>query len=88
QRLRAEALCALGRPEAAESGFRAALAVAQRQSAKLWELRAATGLARLWRDRARPQQARALLTPIHDWFTEGRDMRDLKAARELLDELR
>jgi len=87
-RLRGEVLCALGRPEAAESGFRAAIAVARRKSAKLWELRAATGLARLWRDQARQHQARQLLAPIYDWFTEGHDMRDLRAARELLAELR
>jgi predicted ATPase len=87
-RLRGEVLCSLRQPEAAESGFRAAIAVAQRQSAKLWELRAATGLARLWRDRARPHHARELLAPIYEWFTEGLDMRDLRAARALLDELR
>jgi predicted ATPase len=87
-RVRGELLCSLEQPEAAESGFRDAIAVAQRQRAKLWELRAATGLARLWRARSRPREARELLTPVYDWFTEGSDMRDLKAARELLDELR
>jgi predicted ATPase len=50
-------------------------------------LRAATGLARLWRDRARRREARELLTPVYQWFTEGRDVADLKAARELLSEL-
>jgi len=51
------------------------------------ELRAAMSLARLWRDQGKPQQARELLAPVYGWFTEGFDTRDLKEAKELLDEL-
>jgi len=48
--------------------------------------RAPTGI-RLWRDQVKPQQARELLAPVYGWFTEGFDMRDLKEAKALLEEL-
>jgi RecB family endonuclease NucS len=51
------------------------------------ELRAATSMARLWRDQGKPQQARELLAPVYGWFTEGFDTLDLKEAKALLDEL-
>jgi predicted ATPase len=51
------------------------------------ELRAAMSLARLWRDQGKRQQARELLTPVYDRFTEGFDTRDLKEAKALLEEL-
>ena len=60
---------------------------AQKQQAKLWELRAATSLARLWRDEGKRAEARDLLAPVYDWFTEGFDTADLKDAKALLDEL-
>src|SRR5215831_1547818 len=59
--------------EAAEASLRKALEVAERQCAKGWELRAATSLARLWRDQGKLGQARDLLAPIYGWFTEGFD---------------
>jgi predicted ATPase len=71
----------------AQAYFEHALAVARQQQAKSWELRAATSLARLWRSRGKPQQARDLLAPVYGWFTEGFDTRDLKEAQALLDEL-
>jgi class 3 adenylate cyclase/tetratricopeptide (TPR) repeat protein len=64
-----------------------AIALAQRQDARHWELRAATSLARLWRDQGRRDEARELLSPIHDWFTEDTDTPDLKDAMALLEEL-
>ena len=73
--------------EKAEKYFDRALAVARAQQAKSWELRAATSLARLWRDQGKLQQARELLAPVYGWFTEGFDTRDLREARALLDEL-
>jgi predicted ATPase len=73
--------------EAAEASLRKALEVAGLQCAKGWELRAATSLARLWRDQGRTQQAFELLAPIYGWFTEGFDTRDLKDAKALLEEL-
>ena len=60
---------------------------AQKQQARLWELRAAASLARLWADRGRRTEARDLLAPIYGWFTEGFDTADLKDAKALLDEL-
>ena len=51
------------------------------------QLRASMSLSRLWRDQGKPQQARELLAPVYEWFTEGFDTRDLKQAKALLDEL-
>jgi predicted ATPase len=68
----------------AEAYFERALAVAQQQQGKSWELRAAMSLARLWRDQGKVQQARELLAPVYGWFTEGFDTRDLKKAKALL----
>ena len=65
----------------AEAYFERALAVAREQQAKSWELRAATSLARLWRDQGKRRQARDLLAPVYGWFTEGFDTRDLKRPR-------
>ena len=73
--------------EAAEELYRSALSIAQEQEAKLWELRAAVSLARLWRDRDNRAEARDLLAPVYGWFTEGFDTPDLKEAKALLDEL-
>ena len=64
-----------------------AYAVARQQQAMSWELRAATSITRLWRDKDKPRQARELLAPVYGWFTEGFDTRDLKEAKALLDEL-
>ena len=74
-------------PAKAEAYFGRALAVARQQQAKSWELRAATSLARLWRDQGKRDEARNLLAPIYGWFTEGFDTRDLKEAKALLNEL-
>jgi predicted ATPase len=70
----------------AEDYFRRALSVARSQQAKAWELRATMSLARLWRDQGKSQQARELLAPVYDPFTEGFDTRDLKEAKALLEE--
>jgi predicted ATPase len=71
----------------AEVYFERALAVARQQQTKSWELRAATSMARLWRDQGKRHEARDLLAPVYGWFTEGFDTRDLKEAKELLDDL-
>jgi predicted ATPase len=71
----------------AEACFQGALAVAREQEAKLWELRAAMSMARLWRDQGKRDEARELLAPVYGWFTEGFDTRDLKDAKALLEEL-
>jgi len=61
--------------------FERALAVARKQQAKSWELRAAMSMARLWRDQGKLQQALELLAPVYGWFTEGFDTLDLKEAK-------
>jgi len=71
----------------AEAYFERALAVARKQQAKSWELRAAMGLARLKRDQGKRDEAHDLLAPVYGWFTEGFDTLDLKEAKTLLDEL-
>jgi predicted ATPase len=88
-RLRGELLLAQPEPEqhAAEACFRQAIDVAREQAAKLWELRAATSLARLRCRQDRRSEARDVLAPIHGWFTEGFATADLEDARALLDEL-
>jgi class 3 adenylate cyclase/tetratricopeptide (TPR) repeat protein len=67
--------------------LREALAVARVQEAKLWELRAATDLARLLAARGEHDAARDLLGPVCAWFTEGLDGSDLVAARKVLAEM-
>jgi predicted ATPase len=86
-RVRGELFLSMHDDGAAEASFRKAITVAQHQSAKTWELRAAMSLARLWRDQGKQQQARELLAPVYGWFTEGLDTRDLKEAKALLLEL-
>jgi len=74
--------------DAVATHFRDAIAVARHQESKLLELRAATSLARLTLDHAKPEDARDLLAPVLDWFTEGFDAPDLRAAKAFLDGLR
>jgi predicted ATPase len=88
-RLRAEALLASSPSDSAEAeiSLSHALAVAQEQGARFWELRVATSMARLWRDQGKGTDARDLLAPIYGRFTEGFNTRDLKEAAALLAEL-
>jgi hypothetical protein len=65
-----------------------ALRKAQEQNAKSIELRIAHDLARSWLEQGRQEHARGLLTPICSWFKEGKDMRDVREARALLDRIR
>ena len=71
----------------AEDCFQQAIAIAQKQAAKSWELRAVTSLARLWQGQGKRTEARELLAPVYNWFTEGFDTADLKDAKMLLDAL-
>jgi class 3 adenylate cyclase/predicted ATPase len=71
----------------AESCFHQAMTIAQNHSAKSWELRAATSLAKLWQRQGKRQEAYDLLAPVYGWFTEGFDTVDLQDAKALLSEL-
>jgi predicted ATPase len=88
-RVRGDAL--LGRDRAAlgaaEASYTHALEIARGQEAKLLELRAASSLARLWVGMGRRSEARELLAPVYEWFTEGYDTLDLQEAKRLLDTL-
>ena len=86
-KLKGQLLLRQGHSEPAETLYRKALGTAREQEAKLWELRAAVSLARLWRDQGRRGEARDLLAPAYGWFTEGFDTPDLKEAKALLGEL-
>jgi predicted ATPase len=77
-----------GDAAAAESRFEEALVIAKAQQAKSWELRAATSLARLWQSQGKIKEARELLAPVYNWFTEGFDTKNLKEAQALLNELK
>ena len=69
------------------SPLKEALRLAQAQQAKTYELRAAVNLARLWGEQGRRAEARELLAPVYNWFTEGFDTADLEETKALLDEL-
>ena len=85
-RQKGQLLLRQGNPEAAEELYCKALGIAREQEAKMWELRAAASLARLWRDQGRRAAARDLLAPVYGWFTEG-FAPDLKEAKAVIDEL-
>ena len=71
----------------AEACFEKGIEVARAQTARSWELRAATSLARLWQQQGKHADAHQLLSAIYSWFTEGFDTPDLRDARMLIDEL-
>jgi predicted ATPase len=87
-RLRGTLLLSMNEQDAAENSYRQALEIARRQNAKLWELRAATSLAWLWRNRGRSREAHDVLAPICEWFTDGFELSVWREAKALLDELR
>jgi len=86
--LKGEAICGRDASAAdAEACFGKAIEITKGQSAKWWELRATNSLARLLAKQSKRDEARAMLTEIYDWFTEGFDTADLKDAKALLAEL-
>jgi predicted ATPase len=88
-RLKGQALLVLSPEHAAEAEtcYQQALTVSRKQGARLWELRAAVSLARLWAAQGKRREGHDLLAPIYGCFTEGFDIADLKEAKALLDEL-
>jgi predicted ATPase len=73
---------------AAEKYLLESLDWARRQGALSWEIRGATSLARLWRGQGRNSEAKELLEPTYERFTEGFETADLKSASALLHDLR
>jgi predicted ATPase len=84
-RMHSDVLARAGCVAQAEEALGRALTIARDQQARMWELRAATGLARLWIEQGKQHEARELLAPVLGWFTEGFDTADLRAARSVLD---
>ena len=88
-RVKGELLLRRETPEeaAAERCFRTAIDFARSQKARLFELLATTSLARLLKRQGKRDEARAMLSDIYGWFTEGFEFADLIDAKALLDEL-
>jgi tRNA A-37 threonylcarbamoyl transferase component Bud32/tetratricopeptide (TPR) repeat protein len=86
-RVRGDLLQLAGDTAAAECSLREALDYSARQKTKSFELRAATALARLLNSTERRDEARAILTPVYNWFEEGHNTADLVNARTLLSEI-
>jgi predicted ATPase len=63
-----------------KSYFKRALVVARQQQAKSWELRAATSMARLWRDQGERKEVATFSLGSMTGFSEWFDTRDLKEA--------
>ena len=88
-RARAEVLMRKSNPDflEAQRSFVEALDLARHQGALGYELRTAIGLARLWLQQGRREEAYDMLAPIYGRFSEGFQTRSLREARELLAEL-
>jgi predicted ATPase len=90
QQLKMETECTIASSQAeadAEACFLRAIAIARKQQAKSWELRATTSVARLWQQQGKRGEAQQLLLEVYGWFTEGFDTKDLQEAKALLEEL-
>jgi predicted ATPase len=92
-RLRGQLLAAASQPAGtegarlAEAGYHRALNTARGQGARSLELRAAVSLSLQWQAEGRQGEARELLAPIYERFSEGRETPDLRTAARLLAEL-
>jgi len=86
-RLRGDFLRSAGDLPAAELNYRRSLDVARSQSARIFELRTSTSLARLWCEQGRRAEARDHLASIYNWFNEGFGTPVLDEAKGMLEEL-
>jgi tetratricopeptide (TPR) repeat protein len=88
-RIKGVAQLALGKSASdVEKSFALAVSIAREQSAKTFELRAATELAKLWAKQNKSREARNLLKEVYEWFKEGSDTIDLKEGRVTLEQLK
>jgi class 3 adenylate cyclase/tetratricopeptide (TPR) repeat protein len=87
RRLMGSLYLSMHKDSAAEDSYQLALALARRQSASFWEIRASLDLARLWRDQGKRTEAGHILSPIYNKFTEGFDTIVLQEIKTLLNEL-
>jgi adenylate cyclase len=67
--------------------FNKAIEIDRRQKGKSLELTGAVSLARLWQQQGKGPEAQQLLADVYNWFSEGFETADLKAAQRLLTEL-
>ena len=88
-RVKGEVLLSMPQPssDTAETCLMQSMELSRRQGARAWELRAAVNLAALWAMQGRPAEAKALLQPVFEQLSEGRDTADLTAAKRLLSSL-
>jgi predicted Ser/Thr protein kinase/tetratricopeptide (TPR) repeat protein len=87
QRVRGELLLLEGDAGAGEASLREALDYAAKQQTKSFQIRTATALAKLLLAQGRRDEARGILTPVYNWFTEGHNTSDLVNARTVLSEI-
>jgi predicted ATPase len=71
----------------AEEAFLAAIAIAQAQKARSFELQAALSLAKLYLSTARPAEAHAVLAPALGGFSPTPEMPEIAEAQALLERL-
>ena len=85
-RIRGEILlkCDPANPASAEEAFLSAIAIAQQQKAKSFELRAALSLARLYQSANRAADAHAVLAPALEGFSPTPELPEIAEAQTLL----
>jgi predicted ATPase len=72
---------------AAEASYREAIHASREMNAHLPELRATTGLAQVWQQQGRTDEALQLVSDCLDWFSEGFEAPDLIEAKTLVEDL-
>ena len=87
RRVRGNLLLRRNEYDAGERQLREAITLARLRSQRMLELRATVSLARLRQRMGGRSEAGQELRDIYDWFTEGLDTPDLRAAKALLDKL-
>jgi len=87
-RIRGDILAACDQPKAeVEASYQEAIEHARAHPNRLYELRAAVSLARLWRDDDRVEESMQLLDSVCASIAQPGDIRDLREAKALLNEL-